>query len=105
MNLQLLPHSREEQGQWWLGEPLGKGLQEQDTGNVLMLFGGKVSWDVGMDLFPLRVVGPWARVGGKAAAALEWLEVSEVWLQGTWWPEEVFGGTEDVAWSGLVWPV
>ncbi|RMC02488.1 hypothetical protein DUI87_20882 [Hirundo rustica rustica] len=97
MNLQLLPQSREEQD-CWLGEILAKGLQHQDTGNVLMLLGGKVGWDVGMDLFPGRVVGPWARVGGKAAAALEWLEVSEVWLQGTWWPE-------DVAWSGLVWPV
>ncbi|RMB96512.1 hypothetical protein DUI87_27045 [Hirundo rustica rustica] len=41
MNLQLLPQSREEQGQWWLGETLGKGLQHQDTGNVLMLLGGK----------------------------------------------------------------
>ncbi|RMB88365.1 hypothetical protein DUI87_35259 [Hirundo rustica rustica] len=59
MNLQLLPQSREEQGQWWLGEPLGKGRQRQDTGNVLMLLKGKVSWDVGMDLFPGRVVGPW----------------------------------------------
>ncbi|RMC16757.1 hypothetical protein DUI87_06351 [Hirundo rustica rustica] len=59
MNLQLVAQSREDQGQWWLGEPLGKGLQEQDTGNVLMLLGGKVSWDVGMDLFPGRVVGPY----------------------------------------------
>ncbi|RMB89673.1 hypothetical protein DUI87_33944 [Hirundo rustica rustica] len=32
MNLQLVARSREEQGQCWLGEPLGKGLQHQDTG-------------------------------------------------------------------------
>ncbi|RMB92927.1 hypothetical protein DUI87_30666 [Hirundo rustica rustica] len=96
MNLQLVAQSMEEQGQWWLGEPVGKGLQEQDTGNVLTLLGGKVSWDVGMDLFPGRVVGPWARVGRKAASGLQWLEVCTAWLQGTWWPE-------DMAWSGVVW--
>ncbi|XP_058279343.1 uncharacterized protein LOC131378696 [Hirundo rustica] len=96
MNLQLVGQRLEEQGQWWLGEPVGMGLQQQDTGNVLMVLGGQVSWDVGMDLFPGRVVGPWARVGGKAAAGLEWLEVCTGWLQGPWWPEEV-------AWCGLVW--
>ncbi|RMC02441.1 hypothetical protein DUI87_20833 [Hirundo rustica rustica] len=89
MNLQLVGQSREEQGQWWLGETLGKGLQHHDTGNVLMVLGGKVSWDVGMDLFPGRAVGPWARVGRKAAAALEWLEVSRAWSEGTWWPEDM----------------
>ncbi|RMC03635.1 hypothetical protein DUI87_19811 [Hirundo rustica rustica] len=56
----------EEQGQWWLGELVGKGLQHQDTGNVLTLLGGKVSWDVGMDLFPEQfwglVHGIWPRL-------------------------------------------
>ncbi|RMB94973.1 hypothetical protein DUI87_28516 [Hirundo rustica rustica] len=68
MNLQLVGQRLEEQGQWWLGEPLGEG-------NVLTRLGGKVNWDVGMDLFPGRVVRPWARVGRKAASGLEWLEV------------------------------
>ncbi|RMB94868.1 hypothetical protein DUI87_28672 [Hirundo rustica rustica] len=40
-NLQLVAQSREEQGQWWLGETVGKGLQHQDTGHVLMLLVGK----------------------------------------------------------------
>ncbi|RMB89038.1 hypothetical protein DUI87_34608 [Hirundo rustica rustica] len=41
MNLQLVGQRLEEQGQWWLGEPVGMGLQHQDTGNVLMVLGGK----------------------------------------------------------------
>ncbi|RMB88110.1 hypothetical protein DUI87_35519 [Hirundo rustica rustica] len=41
MNLQLVGQRLEEQGQWWLGEPVGMGLQQQDTGNVLMVLGGK----------------------------------------------------------------
>ncbi|RMB91908.1 hypothetical protein DUI87_31718 [Hirundo rustica rustica] len=96
MILQFVALIREEQGQWWLGEPVGKGLQHQDIGKVLMVLGGKVNWGVGMDLFPGRVVGPWARVGGKAADGLEWLEACTAWLQGTWWPK-------DMAWSGVVW--
>ncbi|RMB94858.1 hypothetical protein DUI87_28662 [Hirundo rustica rustica] len=83
MNLLLEGQSMEEQGQWRLGEAIGKGLQHQDTGNILTLLGGKVSWDVGMDLFPGRVVGPEARVGRKAASGLERLEVCMAWLPGT----------------------
>ncbi|RMB94857.1 hypothetical protein DUI87_28661 [Hirundo rustica rustica] len=74
MNMLLVGQSMEEQGQWRLGEAVGKGLQHQDTDNVLTLLGGKVSWDVGMDLFRGRVVGPRARVGRKAVAGLECLE-------------------------------
>ncbi|RMB87993.1 hypothetical protein DUI87_35630 [Hirundo rustica rustica] len=37
----LVGQSMEEQRQWWLGEPVGMGLQEQYTGNVLTLLGGK----------------------------------------------------------------
>ncbi|RMC03573.1 hypothetical protein DUI87_19748 [Hirundo rustica rustica] len=88
INLQLLPQSREEQ-ELLLGETLAKGLQRQDTGHGWTLLGARVSWDVGMDLFPGRAVGPWHRVGGKAAAALKWLEVSKGWLQGTSCPEDM----------------
>ncbi|RMB94856.1 hypothetical protein DUI87_28660 [Hirundo rustica rustica] len=94
MNLLLVGQSMEEQGQWWLGEAVGKGLQNQDTGNVLTLLGGKVSWDVGMDLFRGRVVGPRAGVGRKAASGLERLEVCMAWLEG-------IGGLKSC--RGVVW--
>ncbi|RMC02529.1 hypothetical protein DUI87_20923 [Hirundo rustica rustica] len=39
MNLQLLPQSREEQGQWWLGEPLDSTAEDrEERREILVLF-------------------------------------------------------------------
>ncbi|RMB94928.1 hypothetical protein DUI87_28589 [Hirundo rustica rustica] len=89
MNLQLVAQSREEQGQWLAGrELLVRVCKQQDTGNVLMLLGGKMSWDMWDGLVPWEGGGalgqkwveklrlPWnggkcARPGGRGLGGLK----------------------------------
>ncbi|RMB88840.1 hypothetical protein DUI87_34774 [Hirundo rustica rustica] len=88
INLQLLPQSREEQ-ELLAGRDSCQGPAAPGHRPWLDTAWGQGELGCGDGLVPWEGGGALARVDGKAAAALEWLEVCKGWLEGTWWPEDM----------------
>ncbi|RMB91906.1 hypothetical protein DUI87_31716 [Hirundo rustica rustica] len=95
MILQFVALIREEQGQCWLGEPVGKGLQHQDIGKVLTLLGGKVSWCED-GLVPWEGGGALGQSGQKSCGWPGMAGSVHGLVAGDLVPK-------DMAWSGGVW--
>ncbi|XP_041273422.1 uncharacterized protein LOC121342807 [Onychostruthus taczanowskii] len=62
----------------------GRGMEGQDTGNVFIVIQGRVRWDIGKELFPVRMGRPWHRVSRAAVAAPGSLAASKARLDRAW---------------------